>query len=111
MRKQKIVIGVAALAFGATLVSGAAMAQQSARPANDGGYLSTPTTPGTSQLYNSAPQDTTATQHYGRPLDDGGAVDQPSASQIPATGRATQSSASTQPQHYGRPENDGGSVQ
>lgn len=111
MNKPKIATSLAALALSAVLVSGAAFAQSSGKPANDGGYIPEPAGSASRPIYNSVPQNTTvAPPHYGKPIDDGGLIDEPGAAAKAAAERANQHSTIADRPHYGRPINDGGSI-
>jgi hypothetical protein len=109
MNKQKVVVSIAALAFGTALVSAPALAQNYGRAANDGGAVSAPSGGASQPLYNSVPQSTPSTPHYGRALDDGGTVDEPTAAQTSASQQGSQTSTANQKPYYGRAMNDGGS--
>ena len=93
MKKQ---IAIAALTFGAVLLSASAFA--AGRAPNDGGPVDTATPPSSKPIYNSVPA---APAHYGRGLNDGGIVDN-------VNGRAPNIEWAKYPPHIGRGANDGG---
>jgi hypothetical protein len=103
MNKQTFAI--AALALGAVLASVPAMAQNAARNPDDGGLIQA------QQGDYYAPQTSTprsnAPAYYGRPLDDGGMVPEPSGQQ--RLYNSARNRTSNAPGHLGRPLNDGGS--
>jgi hypothetical protein len=89
-------IAIAALAFGAVLVSVPAFA--AGRAPNDGGQVDVTTPPSSKPIYNSV---SAAPAHYGKALNDGGIVDNVNGTPAKVTPIAT-------PVHYGKALNDGG---
>ncbi len=109
--KKHIIIGVAALAFGAALASVPASAQTHyGKALNDGGMVDDYNSNGTpaKQLYNSASPAAPATPHYGKALNDGGLPDEPTAAQKAAAKAQTKTVQRQTSPHYGKPLNDGG---
>jgi hypothetical protein len=113
---MKTRITIAALAFGAVLVSVPAFAQQAphyGKGVDDGGLIDEPTAPAPKRLYNSAAAPTsTSTPHYGKGLDDGGMVDPPTAAQLAAAKSVSAAVAKQKPAapHYGKGVDDGGLI-
>ncbi len=101
---SKQTFAIAALALGAVLASVPAMAQSAARSPDDGGLVQA------QQGDYYAPQTSTtrsssAPAYYGRPLNDGGMVPEPSGQRLYNSAPDRMSNA---PGHLGRPLNDGG---
>jgi hypothetical protein len=109
---KRTTIGIAALAFAATLASAPAFAQHLGKGLDDGGMVDEPAAPAkTKVLYNSTtPSSVTPTaKHYGKGLDDGGMVDQPSPQQL-AAAKAYKVTPIKAPPHYGKGLDDGGTL-
>lgn len=71
-------------------------------------YPDEPSAPAGRALFNSVSQQMPSAPHYGKSVNDGGLVDQPSAAQI-AAAQAQSKVAQQKPiPHYGKALNDGG---
>jgi hypothetical protein len=113
--RHKITIGLAALVLGTAFASvSASAAEQKAapyygRPANDGGLgpvqpAARPERP----LYDS--MQPPSTPHYGKAIDDGGRVDEPSAAAMSDAKARNKLTEQKQTPHVGKPSNDGGTM-